>query len=95
MSEKSHKKEIMKNLYANLGNRVDTNINEKDSNKDNMNQNESIIINKHKFTRKSIAIRDDNKAFIEDYCDKTGIPVASKLSELINKAIDEFKKESK
>jgi hypothetical protein len=95
MSEKSHKKEIMKNLYANLGNRVDTDINIKESNKDNMNQNESITVIKHKFKRKSIAVRDDNITFMINYCDKAGIPVASKLSELINKAIDDFKKESK
>jgi hypothetical protein len=77
----------------------------KDSNKELMNLTESLDnikesldpkkeSKKDSFTRVSVQISNINMEYLRKYKKKTGIEIAPKLSELLNNALDDMRKES-
>jgi hypothetical protein len=59
-----------------------------------MDKNESNTSKDNLFVRININILKENYEFLKEYKEKSGVPPASKCSELLNKAIKDLQKQS-
>lgn len=82
-----------------MGKAVDSNININDTSNRNMLQNDSNYsnkgYNKDGFMRITVTISEENLKFMKDYQARYSVSYGTKCSELLNRAIEDLKKESK
>lgn len=88
------KENLKKNLLGYPIDNIDSNISIKQSNTINMDKNESNTSKDNLFVRININILKENYEFLKEYKEKSGVPPASKCSELLNRAISELRKQS-